>query len=107
LLDTYLPSELGHAQYPALIAEGQTVQTVAVGSVMAVYAWPRGSERYQKVARFVNALFAKFPQLQQPPHHPKWTEVNLAAQLPGWTRFRTAQDELSHGGLAQADKPTQ
>ncbi len=107
LLDTYLPSELGHAQYPALIADGQTVQTVAVGSVMAVYAWPRGSERYQKVARFVKALFTKFPQLQQPPYHPKWTEVNLAAQLPGWTRFRAAQEELSPGGLAEAGKPTQ
>jgi hypothetical protein len=33
-----------------------------------------------------------FGEFLDPPRHPKWQEVNLAAQLPGWTRFRPAQE---------------
>jgi TRAP-type uncharacterized transport system substrate-binding protein len=94
LLETYLPSEITRAQYPTLIADDQPVETLAVGAVMAVYAWPPSTERYAKVARFVDAFFSNFQLFQQPPRHPKWKEVNLAAQLPGWTRFGPAQDWL-------------
>jgi TRAP transporter TAXI family solute receptor len=94
LVETYLPTSLGHADYPALVPEGSDVETIAVGSVMAVYAWPWNTDRYKKVARFVAAFFDKFPAFLQPPRHPKWKEVNLAAQVPGWTRFPAAQDWL-------------
>jgi hypothetical protein len=94
LVDTYLPAHLGHADYPALIPEGQDVESLAVGSVMAVYAWPQGSDRYRKVARFVDAFFDKFPLFLMPPRHPKWKEVNLGATVPGWTRFPEAQNWL-------------
>jgi TRAP transporter TAXI family solute receptor len=87
LLETYLPATLAASDYPTLIAPGASVETIAVGAVMAVYAWPPGSERHRKVARFVTALNAKFDQFLRPPRHPKWREVNLAAQVPGWTRF--------------------
>ena len=90
LLETYLPAEFRHADYPALVPEGQTIETVAVGAVMAVYAWPAGHERHRKVARFVEAFTGKFPAFLQPPRHPKWREVNLAAQVPGWVRFTPA-----------------
>ncbi len=102
LLETYLPSQLEHDRYPALIPDGPPVETLAVGAVMAVYAWPPGQERYKKVARFVDAFFSKFPRFRQPPNHPKWAEVNLAAQLPGWTRFPAAQEALRRGASAQA-----
>lgn len=91
LLETYLPSRFSHADYPALVPEDAPVDTIAVGAVMAVYAWQPGTERYRKVARFVDAFFQKFPSFQQPPRHPKWREVNLAAQVPGWTRFAPAE----------------
>jgi len=87
LLETYLPAEFRRADYPTLVPEDGTVETIAVGAVMAVYAWPPGTERHRKVARFVEAFGAKFPAFLQPPRHPKWREVNLAAQVPGWTRF--------------------
>jgi TRAP transporter TAXI family solute receptor len=87
LLETYLPSRLASTDYPTLIPRDTVVETIAVGAVMAVYAWPANTERHRKVARFVNALFEKFPRFQQPPRHPKWREVNLSAQVPGWTRF--------------------
>lgn len=87
LLETYLPAQFGRADYPGLVAGETPVETVAVGAVMAVYAWAPATERHRKVARFVEALTTKFPAFLQPPRHPKWREVNLAAQVPGWTRF--------------------
>lgn len=87
LLETYLPSSLTNADYPSLVPEGPGVDTIAVGAVMAVYAWPQGHERHRKVARFIEALNTKFAEFLRPPRHPKWREVNLAAQVPGWTRF--------------------
>ena len=95
LAATYLPAELTHASYPDLIADGAPVPTIAVGSVMAVFAWQPGNERYAKVARFVDAFFTKFPELLKAPRHPKWKDVNLAAKVPGWTRFPPAQDDLA------------
>ncbi|WP_137176839.1 TAXI family TRAP transporter solute-binding subunit [Roseomonas sp. AR75] len=87
LMETYLPATLSAADYPALIPQGASVETIAVGAVMAVYAWQPGSERHRKVARFVEALHANFESFLRPPRHPKWREVNLAAQVPGWVRF--------------------
>lgn len=87
LMETYLPGTLAAADYPTLVAGEEAVETIAVGAVMAAYAHAPGSDRYRKVARFVEALQARFGEFQQPPRHPKWREVNLAAQLPGWTRF--------------------
>ena len=110
LLDTYLPAQFSHADYPQLVPDGAPVDTIAVGSVMAAFSWPAGSERYKKVARFVDAFFGKFPSFMQPPRHPKWKDVNLAAQVPGWTRFAPAQDWLirqsvagTAGGALQGD----
>ncbi|HSU04413.1 MAG TPA: TAXI family TRAP transporter solute-binding subunit [Acetobacteraceae bacterium] len=100
LLDNYLPAEFSHTDYPMLVPDGENVETAAVGSVMAVFGWQPGTERYNKVARFVNAFFGKFQQFLQPPHHPKWKDVNLAAQVPGWTRFAPAQDWLQRQAQA-------
>ncbi len=94
LVDTYLPAELDHDAYPALVT-GKPVDTIAVGSVMAVFAWAPRTDRYARVSRFVDAFFSKFQQFLQPPRHPKWREVNLAAQVPGWTRFAPAQAALN------------
>jgi hypothetical protein len=40
----------------------------------------------------VEAFFSRFEEFQRPPRHAKWLEVNLAAQVPGWTRFGVAQE---------------
>ncbi len=103
LLATYLPAELTHASYPTLIEDGAPVATVGVGSVMAVFAWRPPQDRYAKVAHFVDAFFTKFPQLLQPPRHPKWKEVNLAAKVPGWTRFVPAEDALARQTMGGSD----
>jgi hypothetical protein len=70
------------------------VDTIAVPAVLAVFNWGSDTERYRKVQRFVQYLYNNFAKLQRPPYHPKWRDVNLAATVPGWTRFGVAQDML-------------
>jgi hypothetical protein len=97
---TYLPGRFTHADYPSLVPEGQSVDTIAVPVVLACYAWPRSSERYEKLSRFVAQFYASFAKLLQPPHHAKWKEVNLAAQIPNWTRFPAASELLARSASA-------
>ncbi|WP_428484709.1 TAXI family TRAP transporter solute-binding subunit [Rhodopila sp.] len=101
---TYLPGGLfTHADYPTLIPEDQTVETVGVGVTLAVFDWPLGSVRYRNLVTFVDTFFTKFPELLKPPHHPVWHDVNLAAAQPGWTRFKPASDWLAqHARLTTA-----
>jgi TRAP transporter TAXI family solute receptor len=91
----YLPTYLSPDAYPGLIPRGEHVDTIAVPAVLAAYNWTPGTDRYRILARFVSAFFSKVAQFQQPPFHPKWKEVSLTAQLPGWERFRPAQDWLN------------
>lgn len=87
LAKSYLPGSFTHEDYPGLVPAGQTVETIAVGVALACFGWPSGTERYRNLGRFVEVFFAKFPELLKPPHHAKWKDVNLASQVPGWTRF--------------------
>ena len=43
----------------------------------------------------------------EPGHHPKWNEVNLAAELPGWSRFGPADQWMKRNAAAggQANDP--
>ncbi len=94
LEDDYLPAEISSEDYPGLVPEGAPTETVAVGAVLAAYNWPRNTDRHQRVARLVNALFNRLAEFQKQPRHPKWKEVNLAATLPGWKRFPAAAEWL-------------
>jgi TRAP transporter TAXI family solute receptor len=99
----YLPASFTAKDYPNLIAEGETVDTIAVPAVLAAYNWNPGNDRYRKLSLFVDAFFSKFPTFQNPPFHPKWREVSLAAPLAGWTRLPYAQQWLdAHGIVANA-----
>jgi TRAP transporter TAXI family solute receptor len=95
----YLPATLTSKDYPNLIAEGETVDTIAVPALLAAYNWAPNTDRYRKLANFVDAFFTKFPQFQNPPFHPKWKEVSLAAPLAGWTRLPAAQQWLDTHGI--------
>jgi TRAP transporter TAXI family solute receptor len=101
LQSDYLPATLTSKDYPNLIPEGETVDTIAVPSVLAAYNWPPNTERRRKLALFVDAFFTKFPALQNTPFHPKWKEVSLTASLAGWNRLPLAQQWLDKHALAQ------
>jgi hypothetical protein len=62
--------------------------------VLAVFNWPKDTDRYRRVQKFTEALFAKWDQFHEPARHPKWRDVNLAATVPGWTRWSFAEEML-------------
>ena len=99
LPQSYASATLTAQDYPELIEASAPVTTVAVGTVLAAYNWPAGSERYQNVARFVQTFFDRLHDFQTPPHHPKWRDINLAVAVPGWTRFAPAEEWIKKAGL--------
>ncbi len=93
--DYYVPAALSAQDYPALVAQGEEVSTIAVQTMLATYNWPANSDRYPRIARFVEAFFTKFERFENPPFQPKWRDVNLAGTVPGWTRHPAAEQALS------------
>lgn len=94
LQDYYTPAELTHADYPNLIPQGQSIQTISVQALLAVYNWERGTDRHRRCVRFVEYLFDRFDTLRERPFQDGWKQVNLAGTIPGWTRFPAAQEML-------------
>lgn len=92
--DYYLPCPLSHDDYPHLIAEGQKVETLCMSAVLAVYNFPKGSDQARRLERFIQYYFERFDKLKQPSFHPKWKDVNLAAKVPGWSRYWLAADKV-------------
>jgi uncharacterized protein len=104
LAETYLPGEFSGSDYPGLIQPDAQVQTISVGAVMAVFNWRKGNGRYFKLKRFVEAFFGQFDEFLKEPRHPKWQEVNLAAEVPGWRRFEPARSWLAAHESEAADQ---
>jgi TRAP-type uncharacterized transport system substrate-binding protein len=102
--DYYALGEFTSQEYPTLVPPGQVTDTIAVPAVLAVFNWQKNTDRYRRVQRFVEAFFTKFEQFQQPPRHPKWRDVNLAATVPGWARWSVADEMLQR--LRQANGVT-
>lgn len=89
--DYYFPSKLKTEDYPTFLPPDTSIDTIAVPSVLAVYNWKPGSDRSERVNRFVEILFTNFARLQKPPFHAKWKDVSLGAPVPGWKRYPYAQ----------------
>jgi len=102
VLADYIPAELTHEQYPALIPDGRTVPTFANRALLVAYGWPENSVRYNRIAKFVREFFARIDQFHDGARHPKWNEINIAADMPGWTRFKPAADWLAEQRLVAA-----
>jgi NMT1-like family len=92
--DYYTLGEFTKKDYPNLLNGQDRIDTIAVPAVLAVYNWSQDSDRYRKVQRFVQYLFTRWDVFQHPPYHPKWRDANLAATVPGWTRWAPAEDML-------------
>jgi hypothetical protein len=49
-------------------------------------------------------MFERLPRLQTGAgYHPKWKEINLAANVPGWQRFRPVQERRVALAVANLD----
>jgi hypothetical protein len=100
--DHYVLGEFTSEEYPTLVPQGEKIDTIAVPAVLAVFNWPKNTDRHRRVQRFTEALFTKWDKFSEPQRHPKWRDVNLAATVPGWTRWSVAEEML---GLVQQRKP--
>jgi TRAP-type uncharacterized transport system substrate-binding protein len=104
LLELYSPALLKNEYYPNLIPADQPVRTITSATLLVTYNWPANTERYQRVANFVNELFSNIEKFNAPGRHPKWKEINIAATVPGnWKRFKAAQDWLDRWKQAEKD----
>src|ERR1700726_3204161 len=69
--DYYLPSYLDSTDYPNLVAKGERIATIAVPTILASFKWRPGTDRYGRVARFVEELFNGVDKLKAPGFDPK------------------------------------
>jgi uncharacterized protein len=88
----FVPAPFTHDDYPDLIPAGQTVETVASGVILIAYNWPKNTDHYRRVDKFIKAFFPRLAEFHKPPRHEKWKDTVLAAELPGWKRFEGAEE---------------
>jgi hypothetical protein len=97
---------LSAADYPDVMPQDKSIDTIAVGNVLVVADLRQVPERYRNVANFVDVFFTGFQSLLTPGHHPKWNEINIAAELPGWRRYAPADQWLQRNmQIAKAPNP--
>jgi TRAP-type uncharacterized transport system substrate-binding protein len=104
LADYYVPTALTHDDYPQLIASGTQIDTIGIPAVLASYNWPKDSDHFRRIERFINYYFDRFELLKQPSFHPKWRDVNLAAKVPGWTRYWVADQKIAQMASSAPDQ---
>jgi uncharacterized protein len=104
----YVPTRLTAEDYPGLVQPAHPIDTVAVGSILLSADLRLVPERNNNVANFVEVFFTGFQSLLGPGNHPKWNEVNLAAEVPGLRRYDQAAQWLQRNApVASAQDPDQ
>lgn len=102
----YVPSRITAADYPNLIDPGHPVETVAVGNVLLAADLHMIPDRYRNLVNFIDTFFTGFQGLLGPGHDPTWREVNIAAEIPGWSRHPAAAEWLrSNAQVAAVPNP--
>jgi hypothetical protein len=96
----YTPTVLQPEDYYQLIKPNEPVHTVAVSSILMVYNFPRNSERYRRVTRFVQQILDEHARTTQAPI--RWPDIDMTAPVSGWTRFPPAEEWKK----ANIDEPT-
>lgn len=96
LEDLYGRATLRHSDYPNLIPEGESLPTISVETVLAVYRFSGPTERLEKINHFVEAFFDRLADVQQNSRHPKWREVSPLTDVPGWRRIQVARNWVSN-----------
>jgi uncharacterized protein len=100
--EAYSPAVLVADDYPALIPPGQMVETLSISPVLLTTSGKGSEETARRVAKVVPVLFGALSGLALSDRHPKWRDVNLAATLPGWSRFAAAEEWLAEARAQRA-----
>lgn len=98
----YAPAVFRPEDYPSLIPPGAVIETVSLGAILLARSMKDGDDSYRRVEKFVSLFFRGLTEMAGPPRHPKWGEINLSAELTGWSRFGPAQQWLDSAKSQQA-----
>jgi hypothetical protein len=90
----YAPQIFDGKDYPGLIGGKDMVEGLSVGTVLAVFDWPVGSQGFDKLKTLTSGLFAGTDMLQEGDRRAAWGDINLAASVPGWTRYSPSEQWL-------------
>lgn len=101
--DAYAPAVFRSEDYPTLIPTGASVEALSLTAVLMTKTGRGTEDTQRRVVPFVSAFFEGLTSRRNGDLHPKWTEVNLAATMPGWTRVRPAQDWLEQAKQRQVN----
>lgn len=102
----YAPAMLTAKSYNGLAQEGGVTETLGVSYAVAVFNWKKGTDRYYKLRKFADVLYSGIGDLQTGKWQAAWNDVNLAADLPGWTRYVSAEEWLASHKRAEAEPDT-
>lgn len=80
-------TQLSAADYPYLIAPDQPVQTLALPTALIARRTAENPVRGRLLNFFAETILSRVEDLLKPGRHPKWRELDLTAELPGWTRY--------------------
>lgn len=89
----YLSSSLENSDYPGIVSADQSINTIAVGAVLAVYNWKSDHDKYRRLSLFSKRLLDQIDEVKANtakdggPYHPKWAQVDVSSKIPSWTRF--------------------
>jgi TRAP-type uncharacterized transport system substrate-binding protein len=86
VIGTYAPAAISATDYPNLVPADQPVETVAVGNVLMAADLRMVPERDRNLKTFVDTFYTGFQTLLGPGYDPRWRDINIAADLPGWGR---------------------
>ena len=68
---------------PAWSRANDGFETVAVGAVLIAFNWPKGTERYRRIEKFVEHFFPKLAEFQKPPRHPEMARGQSCGRAAG------------------------
>jgi TRAP-type uncharacterized transport system substrate-binding protein len=88
----YVPASITSENYANLVSKDRKIETIATSTVLVAFNWPRGTDHYRRIDKFVGAFFSKIDELRKPPRHPAWRNVNVMATIRGWQKFPAAQE---------------
>lgn len=82
--ETYSPAIVTDKELPGLVPAGSVIETVSSALVLAVFDWPKRSERFYKLEKFNKALFKNYFANVKAEN-----ATNVLASVPGWKRYPT------------------